>query len=151
MSVDRREAILVRLQQINRTLVASAMAAPRNNHNFSELPRPSIALLDGEETAGEDEPRTVPANAPRRVTMTPGIAILQSGPLASVGSDGNALRAQLLKAYFTDTQLLGLVLDGNSRGIRYHGCGTQFAQGQEIEGQLSLGISFTYPLRIDEL
>lgn len=149
--VDRREDILVRLQAIAVAVVGKAESVWRNNSDFSTAPRPGIVILDGEETSKDGEVQNRPANKPRRITMTPAIILLKSGQVAAVGPDVNALRAQMLKAMFQDTTLLGLVLDGNDRGIDYHGCSANFAQGALMEGDMSLNISFTYPLRIDEL
>lgn len=148
---DRREAILARVQQIAISVIGKPESVVRNNSDFSTTPRPVVVILDGDESSKDGEVQNRPANKPRRITMTPTIVILKSGPPSTVGTDANALRAQLIKAIFTDATLLGFVLDGNDRGIEYHGCSPNFTQGEVIEGDVSLNISFTYPLRIEEL
>lgn len=145
---DKRELILARLLEVAQGSEGIAHAY-RNKDEISDSERPAVIILDADEQASEDDPKSRPANAPRRVTMTPEIYILQSSTAESLGTLINALRAKLVKAILTDETLLSYTHD--ARGIRYDGCGTDLARGRQMEGSMGVSMSFTYILNPADL
>ncbi len=141
--MDIREAILARLLTLAGTV--GAYKVERNLNDFSDLARPAIVILDGDEEAHEDDPQVRPSSAPRRIVMTPEIVVLASGPAAAIGSTINGFRIALLRAIMLDQGLIALVLDGTTRqSIRYVGAELSLQSGRAIEAELRLNFSFTY-------
>lgn len=146
--MDRREEILARLAAIAAGIDGVKTAA-RNKDEFSDLARPAVVLIDGDEEAHDSDPPTRPTTAPRLVALKPEIVILLSGAPESVGSSLNALRTALIKAILTDAILIGIVHD--RIGTRYIGCVINIGRGRAVEGELRLHFVFTYALRAEEL
>jgi hypothetical protein len=142
--MDNREAILARLLIIAAGVDGVAKSY-RNKDDVPETSRPAIVILDGDEGSDDSDPGRRPANAPRRIGMTPEIYILLGGTPATVGTDINLIRAKFVKAVMTDATLIGLTLDGV--GIRYEGCATGLARGRSMEGEMGLSFTFTYLMR----
>ncbi len=145
---DRREMILVRLLEIAKGIDGIA-AAFRNRDEISEKQRPAIAILDADEAADDADPMHRPSRSPRRIAMTPEIYILLGAKPEELGTAINTLRARLLKAVLSDTQLGSIV--GSNGEIRYEGCATALARGRSMEGEMGVSFSFTYVLRPEEL
>jgi len=139
---DKREQILVRLTAIAEGLSGVALAG-RNDIGIAESKRPAIVILDGNEQA--EEPRSEKPRAPRRVVMSPQIFVMATKDAGSnVGSELNAIRAALVKAAATDATLKSLV--GTNGEIQYQGCETGLARGRQVEGEMSVALSFAYIL-----
>jgi hypothetical protein len=148
--VDRRELILARLPLL--AAAATGVKAFRNTNDFSDLSRPCIVTLDGDEEAEGRDPETRPSNAPRRVMLKAQFVALASGTAAAIGATINGYRAALLKNVVTDATLLTLVMDSAGRqSIRYQGASMMISSGRAIEAELRLDFTFTYALRFDEL
>jgi len=148
--MDRRELILARLPLL--AAAATGVKAFRNTNDFSDLARPCIVTLDGDEEAEERDPEARPPNAPRRVALKAQFVALASGTAAAIGATINGYRAVLLKNVVTDATLLSLVLDSAVRqSIRYQGASMTISSGRTIEAELRLDFAFTYALRFDEL
>jgi hypothetical protein len=149
--MNRREEILARL-------LAIAEAAPdvknaaRNKDEISDLARPAIVVMDGDEEADSNDPESRPTHAPRIVHMRPEIVILLSATPESIGTSLNTLQAALYKAIVTDAALISLARDGRSmQSIRYLGSETTIERGRAAEGKRILHFLFTYPLCPEEL
>ena len=149
--MDRREAILARLPEIAQ-LVTTIDTIKRNTNEFSDLSRPAIVSLDGDEEQSDRDSESRPPNAPRRMTLKAQLVVLASGMPETIGTTINGLRVKLLKGIVSDAQLIALVLDGAKRqSIRYEGATLTMGSGRQIEAELRLDFAFTYALRFDEL
>lgn len=145
--MDKREAILKRLVEIAAGL-EGITAAVRNQDEISERSRPAIAIFDADESASEHASEH-PGRAPNVVEMSPEILILLGAKPETVGSALNLMRAKLIKAVLTDTQLISLV--GPNGHVRYAGCSTHLGHGRSMEGSMSVQFSFAYVLRPEQL
>lgn len=146
--IDRRELILARLLEIARG-VDGIESAFRNRDEIGEKQRPAIVILDADEAADDGDPGARPARSSRRVAMTPEIYIMLGAKPEHIGTSINTLRARLIKAILTDTELSLIV--GSNGDIRYEGCATALARGRTMEGEMGVSFSFAYVLRPDEL
>jgi hypothetical protein len=148
--MDRRELILARLPLFAAS--ATGLKSDRNVNDFSDLARPLVVSLDGDEEAAEGDPEGRPVNAPRRVGVKAQFVVLIGEPAATIGTTINGYRAKLLKAIVTDAELLALLLDPASRqSIRYQGSTFALSSGRTAEAELRLDFTFWYILRFDEL
>jgi hypothetical protein len=147
---DRREAVLVRLLDIART-IPGIVAAFRNTDEISDRQRPCILILDADEAADDADPSGLPRrpHAPRRVGMTPELYVMLGAKPEHIGTELNIFRAAIIKAVLTDTTLADLV--GTNGDVRYEGCATALARSRMMEGEMGLSFTFTYVLRPDEL
>ena len=147
--MDKREAILQRLVEIAAGLPGIA-AAVRNQDEISEHARPAIAVFDADETADERaEQQGHPGRAPNIVEMTPEGLILLGAKPEHVGPALNELRAKLVKAVLTDTQLSTLA--GANGRVRYAGCSTHLGHGRSMEGSMGVHFTFAYVLRPEQI
>lgn len=145
---DVREQILQRLFDVCGT-VDGVREAFRNQNEVSETSLPALVLIDADEIADENDPKSRPANAPRRITMTPEVRILLQAAPEAVGSAVNAFRARLIKAVLTDSQLLALTAEG--QGARYMGEASQLKSGRTMQGDMFCVFAFHYYLRPNDL
>jgi hypothetical protein len=145
---DRREEILSRLLEVCRA-VEGITTAIRNQDSISETSLPALILIDAGEVANESDPKIRPANAPRRVTMTPEIRILLQDYPEGVGSGLNLYRSRLIKAVLTDSTLLALTTEG--QGARYEGAVSELRAGRSMTGDMLCAFSFTYYLKPNDL
>jgi hypothetical protein len=145
---DPREAILARLL-IVASGVDETLSARRNETDISDSALPAVILLDGEEIADENDPEGRPANAPRRIAMTPEVQFRLQAKAANVGANLNLYRAKLIKAVLTDATLLALTVNG--RSIRYQGAMMAAERGRSMEGGIGVAFTFTYLLRPGDL
>lgn len=142
--MDRREAILERLTDVAGT-VQGIVGAYRNRDEVSDDDRPAIIILDADEEASDAAfERGRPSRQRNLVTMNPEIYIILGARPAQVGTEINTLRARLVKAVLLDGDLIALA--GTNGEIRYEGCATALARGRQMEGEMGVSISFTYPL-----
>jgi hypothetical protein len=147
--MDKREQILQRLVAVAAS-VPGVTTAVRNQDEISERARPAIAVFDADESADERaEQQGHGGRAPNIVEMTPEVLILLGAAPETVGSALNALRAKLVKAVLTDSQLIALV--GSNGRIRYAGCSTHLGHGRSMEGFMGVEFVFAYVLRPDQL
>lgn len=150
MSEDRREAILERL-----LIVLSAIegvkseACARNREDFAENLRPAIGLFDADEMQPDNfsvEGRGRPPDGKLIIEMQPEIFIIVQKSPKDVGAALNELRAAVIKAVMTDTELKQLC-----HQIIYAGFTPALAAGRGMVGQGRVHFSFQYLLRIDKL
>jgi hypothetical protein len=147
--MDKREAILARLVEVAAGLDGIATAV-RNQDEISERAQPAIAVFDADEAADEAaERQDHPGRAPNLVVMTPEVLILLGAAPESIGTALNALRAKLVKAVLTDSQLI--VLAGANGRVRYAGCSTHLGHGRSMEGFMGVHFAFAYVLRPEQL
>lgn len=150
--MDRREQILIRLLAIAAGLVGENSTA-RNVVAIDEdsANLPAIVLLDGDESAIDDDPQRRPSPVKRKVEMSPVLHIVMGSRPENIGSALNAVRAELIKAVVTDQQLMALV-DTTRFGIRYDGMeSARNEQGRLVVGQQFVRFTFTYMLIPAEL
>lgn len=147
--MDKREQILARLVAVAEG-VLGVSTVTRNTDEISEHKRPAIAIFDADESADEAaERQDHPGRAPNLVVMTPEVLILLGAPPASVGTALNDIRAKLVKAVLTDTQLVELA--GPNGRVRYAGCTTHLGHGRSMEGAMGVQFTFAYVLRPQQL
>jgi hypothetical protein len=147
--MDKRELLLQRLVDIASGLPGIATVT-RNQDEISEHKRPAIAIFDADETADETaERQDHPGRAPNLVVMTPEVLILLGAAPESVGTALNEVRAKLIKAMLTDTELIALT--GPNGRVRYAGCSTYLGHGRSMEGSMGVQFTFAYVLRPEQL
>jgi hypothetical protein len=147
--VDKREQILQRLVAVAAAVPGIATAV-RNRDEISERARPTIAVFDADESADERaEQQGHGGRAPNIIEMTPEVLILLGAAPETVGSALNALRAKLVKAVLTDSQLIAMV--GPNGRVRYAGCSTHLGHGRSMEGFMGVHFAFVYVLRPEQL
>jgi hypothetical protein len=145
--MDKRELILVRLLEVLSTI--DGINAFRNKTILSAIQKPAILLFDSDEKVDQDDfERKRPPAGKFRVSMQPEIYVLLSSSPDSVGQELNQMRARVIKAVLTDTQLKTLCHDGD---MRYGGCATGLASGRSMEGEAGLSFIFNYILQPDLL
>lgn len=142
--MDPREAILARLLIVAGG-VDDTLEARRNETEISDSALPAVILLDGEEIADDSDPEGRPANAPRRVRMTPEVQFRLQKKAVDIGTSLNLLRAKLIDAVLTDATLLALTIKGQS--IRYQGAMMAAERGRSMEGGIGVAFTFTYLMR----
>ena len=148
MMNDIREKILVRLLAVVGS-IEGVRTALRNSIGISDTARPAIIILDADEIANSDDPKSRPANAPRIITMTPEIYIMFGAAAENVGTEINLLRARLISAILTDEELINLTAE--DKGIRYVGSLNALSLGRSMEGQMAVSFDFEYYLKIADL
>lgn len=147
--MDKREAILARLLIVVKA-VEGIKTATRNKKAISEDQRPGVQIFDADEEADDREiGRGRPGNAPNLITMTPEIFLVLGAVTETVGTELNTLRAKLVKAIVSDSELATLV--GPNGEIRYKACATGLSQGRTMEGEMGIVIDFKYVLNPSEL
>ena len=145
---DKREAILVRLLAIYRTVDGIATVA-RNKQVAEDWKWPALLLLDGDEEAEEALGRGRPPTGLARVTMTPETYLILGELPENVGTELNRYRARIVKAVLTDAELLTIV--GKNGEIAYLGCATTLTLARNIIGDLGLNFAITYVLNQADL
>lgn len=146
---DRREEILARLVDIGAG-ITGIVQCKRNVIDITELKRPAILIFDGDEEAHEIQVRPGHRGmAPNLVTMTPSMNILLSETSENVGSALNSLRAELIYAVLSDSDLATIC--GPNGHVRYTASATGLNAGRKIEGEIGVSFAITYPLIPSEL
>lgn len=147
---DPREAVLSRLVALLGTIVGTSNVA-RNVllTDDAQGEFKQVTVLEGDEFASEDDAIARPPIAPRIVHMHPQILLQNVAGADAVGPGLSSLRASILKAIATDSQLIDLT--HNSRGGRYIGMESDLAFSRAMVGQMALKFQFTYVLRPDQL
>ncbi|NEI52715.1 hypothetical protein GR217_34415 [Rhizobium leguminosarum] len=141
---DPRENILARLVTLAKD-ITGIKTVKRNDLDLPETALPAIVILDGDETADDNDPVGRPPTAPRIVTMTPEFYVVVAEKAANVGTQINMYRALVIDAVATDAQLIGLTK--NKEGGRYDGAASGLARGRTMTGEIGLSFSFRYVLR----
>ncbi len=145
---DKREALLVRLLAICRTVV-EVKTVDRNKQIGSDWLLPAISLFDGDEEALEDFDPGHPPCTPTLVTMAPEIFVRLGDTPDGVGTELNLMRARILVAVLTDAELKTIV--GSNGQIRYEACAPSLARGREILGEMAMVFRLVYVLKPAEL
>ena len=141
---DTREAILDRLLVIFGT-ISDVSAVARNNESLSERQGTTITMFDAGESTDHLVGTGKPSNSIMLVTMEPEVHVTLGTTPESVGLELNNLRARILNAVLTDTQLETLVGGSRSNGeIRYLGCDTDLRRGRDLKGDMQIAFSITY-------
>jgi hypothetical protein len=141
---DVREAILARMLQVAET-VEGVVTAERNLLVIDEEARPAIIIIDGPETARNNEASKRPARAPRIIDMQPSVVIMVGAKSSEVGTLINLYRARFLRDLSHDAEFLALTHDGE--GFRYDGCTPTVEDGRVVEGQMEFQLNITYILQ----
>lgn len=162
---DRREQILERLEAIlgglTIPLLGDENGGPtslpagnfvRNRDQLSAQTTPGIILLDGDEI--RDPRATLPPRGLQEVKMpdqvmrmTPEIYVVldvRQPRNLNTGEDLNTARLAILAAVLPDSQLQSIV--GANGNIVYDQAVTDLARNRQMQGQLGVSITFTYPL-----
>jgi len=151
---DIREPILARIFTVLEGITyPSTTMKVRNRGDVPEKEFPAIVFLDGVEgrtrPLAEGRGRVV---SPCLVELRPQIFYLakrRDRPKEQIdlGPELSAVRALIIKAIFTDEELVRLV--GGPRGngeINYLGSDTDMQSGSTLEGTLRIDMAFVYPL-----
>lgn len=151
---DRREQILVRLMELG-AAVPGIISTHRNSLSVDEEDLPAFVLLDADEEdvvlpprEGRGPPSTYPITM---VAYTPEMYLMDGRPVGdtNVGTSVNVLRASFLKALLNDATLKSII--GPNGSIRYRGCATGLSIGRSMQGEMSIYVTFTFPLIPDDL
>lgn len=150
--IDLREEILIRLLAVAREAAQSVDAdfeAVRNEPNLPDTAK-RVVLLDGDEIAEPtDGDARTPMTTARHIVMTPEVQFRLIGKSENSGTDLNALRRALIPAVLGDSELLSLCT-GKTK-IRYRGSVTVTERGRKLDGAISVGFSFHYVLKPEDL
>lgn len=149
--MDRREAILARLETIQAEIDGINKTFRNRGDEITDTDKPASSLYDADETADErlDNDTGKPARSPNKVAMMPEIYLSLAGRPEDVGPAINAMRVKLIKAVLFDDQLKTIV--GPNGSIRYQGCATGLARGRNMQADMRLVFTFIYPLIPGEL
>jgi hypothetical protein len=146
---DRREQIMQRLLAIA-TVTAGVRSAVRNRLEFSDIQLPVVSLLEGDEEIDLDVDRpNRPPDRPQLVQMIPQILIEVGETSAEMGPALNELRAALIKAITTDTELTARA--GFKGGVHYQGMQSDLGIGRTAFGQTALRFVIKYWLEPNKL
>ena len=150
--LDRRQEILDRLEAILTPIT------PNFFRNRGELPaakRPAITLCDADEVADKQSfgrGKRDLIMAPNLMHLTPEIIIsLQDAKPHNVGI-GESLstyRNAILNVIIYDEGLAALI--GKNGEIQYHGCATDLGRHRQMDGEMSVILTFIYPFIPQEL
>ena len=147
---DKREAILERLLMVLGAIEGiKPEACARNKEDFAENLRPAIGLFDADEMQPDNfsvEGRGRPPVGQLILEMQPEVFIVVQKSSKEVGAALNELRAAVIKAVMSDTELRQLC-----HQIIYAGFTPALAAGRGMVGQGRVHFSFQYLLRIDKL
>jgi hypothetical protein len=139
--LDKREAILARLQTVAGG-VSGVRTSRRNETGGDDTQLPLVSVLEGDEEVADGEPRGRNSVRPYVVTAAPQVFIRAMG--GSVGTDLNTLRARIIDAVMSDTQLDTLSING--RGIRYSGMQSTLHAARSMLGATALVFTIKYYL-----
>jgi hypothetical protein len=157
--MDRRELILERLMAvlvgINWSIsTGKQLKIFRNRGELTGQQRPAVILYDADESADpREKARGRPAYAPNLIYLQPQIYVAldtRVPPNLNVGEDLSSCRKSIAGSVLNDAELTALV-EFPTGEIRYSGCMTDLKKGDDMEGQMNVAITFTYPLKPDEL
>lgn len=141
---DKRETLLVRLLAIAGERNGVRYTA-RNELDVSEEHLPAIVLYDADETPAEvEQTRIRDGRAAQVMVMSPQYCIFAIKDSTQIGTDINALLADLRDAVRTDAALRSLC--GTNGNVRYAGCQTDLAPGRDMIGRSVVHIAITYIL-----
>lgn len=134
MSEDKREAVMLRLVAIANA-IGDVESAERNAALTDDSDVRRISVLEGAEEVIEEAGSRHAADK-GIVVMIPQLLIACGARTREVGSDLNVIRARLIKAVMTDTELLALTV--NKRSIRYAGMDSDLAFAMLMEGRMAI-------------
>ena len=141
--IGRHEQIMRRLLAIAET-IAEVEQASRNQVLADTSSIKRITVLEGEEIVAEEPFGNRRAGDRQHVMMIPELLIDCAGTTKEVGSELNVMRDRLIRAILTDTELLGLTVNG--RSIRYGGMNSDLAFLALMQGKMSLKFRILYAL-----
>jgi len=145
---DVREKILARMLEVLKGVPGMAEAY-RNKVEFPDTKRPVAILLDSDEIVGDNaQGKGRPVGAPLIITATPEVYVIDTEQAAELGTSLNQLRAKVIKAIMSDSQLLALSKDND---VRYEGMATGLSVGRSMEGEAALNFAVTYVLKLADL
>jgi hypothetical protein len=149
---DQREAILSRLVTVCGE-VEGINAVGRNTLDVSEMLRPAVIVLDGEEqiaTAALTDYRAPTVSKRQIMQLLPQIIVVLRG---NTGAEGGTLltlfRNRVLAAILNDAALEANVTSNG--GIRYTGCVVPPPDAEGREFRIDLNLTFTYLFNLSEL
>lgn len=151
MSDDRRERILVRIEEILTTLaVGSDINVYRDMAEFETDELPAYVLLDGIETTGV---RSTDRRGPQIMLLQPQIFYVpvptDNPKNVGVGPTLSAQRSAMIKAVMQDSSLQNLL--GDNGYAEYRGIETDMQTGAEVKGQFKMDFAFAYVFNVNKL
>lgn len=148
--MDKREQILVRLNDILVTLAGDDIHVYRDRAEFDETELPAYVLLDGTETKQlQSNDRRGPAIMLLQCQLF-WVALPTENQLnINVGPDLSAKRSAMVAAITRDGQLQDLL--GPNGYMEYRGMETDMQTGGEVIGQFRLDFAFAYVLDFNKL
>ena len=145
--MDRREAILARLQEVLGG-VEGILAVGRNVADVPGIRRPAILQHDGREEFFDAPPRQR-QSVLQLMALTPVVTINAGADGPNIGTLLNLLRARVLPAVITDGVLHDLL--GTNGRLHLASCERLQAGPESKEGRMELTFVFTYVLSLTEL
>lgn len=147
---DKRELILVRLKAIAAAVTGVAFAG-RNEIEPTDKQLPAVLVLEGDEQPSPAvvEGRNRPPTSPVPMVMIPELCIIASDKPSDVGTVLNTLRAALIRAVTTDSELIAIL--GSNGAIAYRGLISDLGLGRAMMGRMSLQFAITYIVKPTEL
>jgi len=141
--VDKRELILVRLEEIAKD-IEDVEWAGRNQSLLDDSDIRRITVLEGDELVPELSIGNRHAADKSQVMMIPEILIACAARTREIGPDLNMIRARLIKKVLTDEALLALTV--NRRSAQYGGLASDLAFAALMQGKMSMKFRITYML-----
>jgi hypothetical protein len=156
MTVDVREQVLARTAHLIGT-VPGIVQSGRNAGDVTGRRRPAIIQDDGSEEPvdGDAGDRGGSRNSlvqRNRISVAFRILLEEAKP-ANIGTSANDLRVALLKTFYGDDTLLGLlgVQNSQSTRIKYAGCALETGEGEAREGTMTVNMELTYVFRLADV
>ncbi len=148
--MDVREAILSRIEVVLEG-ITDIQTVERNRIAFDETQLPAAGVLEGdEEVAPNSLGRSGPASGrPYIVTATPQVFIRVGEPSEEIGPALNALRAAIIKALTSDSELNSLSADDG--GVHYAGMQSTLHAARSMVGATAMVFAIKYLLYPDRL
>ena len=141
---SQREEILTRLAEIVEGLPSISKVYRNRAAAITDLPGLRVAVVfDGDEEADEMDPRQRPSRAPRRVRLSPEVALrVSDSDTGEVGPAMSEMLDAIHDAVLADAQLAALY--GANGTVRYDGCRTDLGMGREAMGQMIVDFSIYF-------
>lgn len=142
---DTRELILERLVAIAESVKPDIKTVRRNSVSFKPDEQPACGVLDGDETKSRGQPIPAPMLPKQIMQMQFGLYLQAKDARprnTPTGTQLNTIRAKLVKAVATDTELQALI--GPNGALEYNGLSTDLRLGSELSGQMQLNFTCNY-------
>jgi hypothetical protein len=142
--MDRREQILAQLLVVIQGISDFAAVYRNRPMNAQTALRPACFIMDAHESRDQEQGHVWRSQGITLMRMTPEIYVSLAAAPEDVGETLNGLRAQILKAVFSDDTLQSLLTENGQ--ILLDGTATALTMGSGVEGEMAISMTFLYPV-----